>query len=167
MNTEQNDSEYLHIIKEIVNDEEFLKLKDSIHHGTNRYDHSLRVAYMAFNYAKKRDLDYKTITKGALLHDFFENPENLKTTDRIISTFIHPKKALKNAKNKYELNEIEEDIIISHMFPINLRLPKYKESWIVSLCDKRVAIDEFLATVNFKFKLTSNLLLIILLSFIN
>ncbi len=165
MKTEQMDSEYLNIVKHILESDEFVKLKDSVHHGMNRYDHSLRVSYAAYKYAKERDLDYKTMAIGGLLHDFFENPDNMNSYSRMISTFIHPKKALKNAKNKFNLSEIEEDIIISHMFPVNLTLPKYKESWIVNMCDKKVAIEEFLMTINFKLKLSSNLLLIILLGF--
>ena len=37
---------------------------------------------------------------------------------------------------------MQEDIIYNHMFPATLRMPKYKETWIVSISDKLIAIKE-------------------------
>ena len=56
--------------------------------------------------------------------------------------FVHPKIALKNAVKLYELNEKEQDIIIKHMWPVTLAMPKYKETWIITLVDKYSAIQE-------------------------
>ena len=51
--------------------EEFLKLKKCEHHGISRFDHSLKVSYKAYKFAKKNNLDYKAVAVGGLLHDFF------------------------------------------------------------------------------------------------
>ena len=56
--------------------------------------------------------------------------------------FNHPKIALKNAMNIYELSLLEQNIIESHMFPIGLTLPRYKESWLVNLVDDYFSIYE-------------------------
>ncbi len=56
--------------------------------------------------------------------------------------FTHPKKALENAYNLFELNDKEKDIILKHMWPITIYLPKYKESYIITLVDKYCAIQE-------------------------
>lgn len=48
----------------------------------------------------------------------------------------HPKIALENSKKLFDLNEKEKDIILKHMWPLTLSLPKYKESFIVTLADK-------------------------------
>lgn len=39
------------------------------------------------------------------------------------------------------------DIIVKHMFPLNIRPPKYAESWIITCVDKIVSL-EILATQN-------------------
>ena len=54
----------------------------------------------------------------------------------------HPSIAKENAMNYFDLNEKEQNIIESHMFPISSVAPKYKEAWIVSLSDKIVAFFE-------------------------
>ena len=50
--------------------------------------------------------------------------------------------ALQNAARDFDLNKIEIDIIRKHMFPLNLRIPRYRESFIVCLADKICAIRE-------------------------
>ena len=52
----------------------------------------------------------------------------------------HPNYALKEASSKFELNDKEKNIIVSHMFPVSLNLPMYAEIWIVDLVDDVVAI---------------------------
>ena len=52
-------------------------------------------------------------------------------------------KAYENASKYYELDNMQKNIIESHMFPLSYVLPKYKESWLVSLVDKTVAIYEY------------------------
>ena len=43
---------------------------------------------------------------------------------------------------RYSLNNIEKDIIEKHMWPLTLRLPKYKESYVVLMVDKYCALFE-------------------------
>ena len=45
-------------------------------------------------------------------------------------------------KEYFNINKMQEDIIYNHMFPATLRIPKYKETWIVSISDKLIAIKE-------------------------
>ena len=39
------------------------------------------------------------------------------------------------------MNKKVENIILRHMFPLNITLPRYKESWVVSLMDKRCSFS--------------------------
>ena len=55
----------------------------------------------------------------------------------------HPSLALINSKEYFDVNNIEENIIMTHMFPITKEKPKYKESKIVCICDKLVSFYEF------------------------
>ncbi len=138
-----NDKEYEEIVYDILTDEDFKKLSKYVHHGDNRLNHCVRVSYRAYKKAKKRGLRYKEVARAGLLHDcMYVNNQKLDIFTRIGVLFTHPKKSLENAKNKYKLSELEENIIITHMFPLGHRIPKYKESWLVDFTDDVVSIKE-------------------------
>lgn len=158
------DIEYLELIKNILSNEEFNKIKDIEHHGTTRYIHSLRVSYVSYKITKILHLDYKEVARAGLLHDFFISEEERTLKERFISTFTHPKYAVENSCKCFDLSEKEKDIIESHMFPIYYSIPKYAESWIVSCTDKVVGTYEFGMKFKYKFSYAANLLLIILLN---
>ena len=56
--------------------------------------------------------------------------------------FTHSKTAFKNASMVFDLNDKEKDIVLKHMWPVTLRFPKYKESFIITLVDKYFAYVE-------------------------
>jgi len=166
MNLDNLDSEYIELVKNILNDDEFLKLKQVEHHGTNRFEHSLKVSYSAYKLAKKYNFDYEEVAVGGLLHDFFLK-ENYGAKERIKSAFNHPVKAEEKASFKFGINEKERDIIRTHMFPLNINdVPRYKESWLVSLCDKSTAFGELSYNYGFKLRKAGNLLVLFLFNFI-
>jgi uncharacterized protein len=115
------------VTKDILTNEQFLKLKNEMHHGTTRYDHSVRVGKIMF-YAT-RNSNY---TRAALMHDFFFGD----------STAEHPYKAIENAKRITELNDLQENMIASHMFPITKTPVLYFGGWILVIIDKLVATYE-------------------------
>ena len=152
------------IVNNILDNKEFLKIKKIEHHGISRYDHSLKVSYYSYKIAKFLYLDYEQTAVGGLLHDFFLSPEDRTQSDRLKSVFTHPKQAVSMAKNYFNLTTKEEDMIRSHMFPINLSIPKYAESWIVSMVDKCVATNELALKFRFKLKYAYNLFLLFTIS---
>ena len=140
-----DDIDFLNIIEDIMYDKEFLKMKDYVHHGDNRYLHSLRVSYYSYVITKALHLDYVSVARAALLHDFFytDNSKlNFKKKLKVI--FNHPKAAVKNAKKISSISIMEENIILSHMFPIGNTIPRFTESWIVDFVDDYVSILEAL-----------------------
>lgn len=160
------DKNYLNIIDHILKNDEFNKLKEIEHHGTTRYDHSIKVSYYSYKLAKFLKLNYKATAKAGLLHDFFISDKNRTPKDKIKSTFVHPKYALEKASEEFDLEKIEKDIIRTHMFPINLALPKYAESWLVSFVDKVVGTKEFCHKFKYKLSYATNLYIIFLINFI-
>lgn len=139
----ENNIEYKYLVEDILNQDKFLKLKNCIHHGTNRYEHSVKVSYYSYLVTKKLKLNYIETARGGLLHDFFIN-EDLTEKKKKLSAFFHPYYSLKNAKKYFNISKLEEDIIINHMFPtLPHKIPKNMESWIVSAVDKAVAVYEF------------------------
>ena len=160
----ENDLKYRKIVKNILDDDEFNKIKNIEHHGITRYDHSLKVSYYSYKIAKTLKLDYKQVARGGLLHDFFLSDEDRTFKDKFLSTFIHPKKAEKNAIKYFDVTEKEADMIRSHMFPVNLTIPRYAESWVVNIVDKAVGIYEFGRKFSKQLRYASNLYLLFLIN---
>ena len=129
------------IANEIINSDRYQALKNENHHGLSRYDHSLRVAKNTYRLSKKLKLDYISATRGALLHDYFTD-EDYRNTKGMKKYSMHPVIALNNAIREYDLNQKEENIIVSHMYPMGKTKPNCKESWLVTGIDKYVALYE-------------------------
>lgn len=143
MNNIINDEEYYNIVKDILENSNFNKIRECKHHGGTRLDHSIKVSYRSYLKAKKYKLDYVSVARAGLLHDFFITDE-LTKKERRKRLIIHPYIALENANKYFNLNKVEENIIVSHMFPsLPQKLPKYKESLLVSITDKIVATKDF------------------------
>ena len=157
-------SEYLNLVTDILDNQEFNKLDTISHHGISRLEHSIRVSYYSYKITKILRLNYEVTARAGLLHDFFISAEDRKLKDRFLSTFIHPKYAVKNASEYFEINDLGKNIIESHMFPIYKSLPKYAESWIVSIVDKIAAIYEFSRTVSLKCSYMTNLFILMILN---
>lgn len=150
--------EFNEIISDILKNEDFIELKYENHHGRSRLDHSLSVAVLAYDLCLLFKLkNYRDVTRAALLHDFFKDSEVIGNRFN-----NHPKIALANATRNFKLNKRQKNIIESHMFPAGGVLPKYKESWLVSTCDKIVATRECFC---YKVPMTIGVLLLFAVNF--
>ena len=68
MNHILDDKEYYDIVSDIINNDEFDKIKKIEHHGITRYEHSLKVSYRAYKIAKFLKLNaYETARAGTYL----------------------------------------------------------------------------------------------------
>lgn len=136
-------SEFTSIISDILTNREFKKLAYFSHHiYTSRYQHSINVAYYTYKMAKALKLDYVSATRGAMLHDFFLYYwQDDKLTIKEHSD-LHPKITLENAKKYFEVNEIMEDCILNHMWPMTSTMPKTMEGKLVQTADKYSASVE-------------------------
>ena len=143
-----NDLQYMNIVDEYINNENFQKTTYIEQHGITRFEHSFKVSYYSYKIAKMLKLNYIETAVGGLLHDFFINSNEMSKKEKFSMFFRHPKLALETASKEFELTNLEKDMIRNHMFPTTPAVPKYLESWIVCLVDKCVATKEF----SFKFK---------------
>ena len=132
MRTFYPNEEFNNLITPIISNNEYQKTKNCVHHGMNRYDHMIRVAYYSYLITKFFHLNYKDTTKAAVLHDFFLDEYDEKKAKTLVN---HPNIALENSKKYFTLTELEEDIIKAHMFPFGKTVPHYLESWIVNIVD--------------------------------
>lgn len=146
-NLNYENKEYYKIVKPILENEEFLKRKEFPHHyNESVYDHVLRVSYDCYKIGKKWKLDYKSLAIAGLLHDFYETPWQSDFERKPFFQkhgFTHAENARVNALKYFPelMNEKIESMIKTHMFPLNKKLPKYKESWLLTLVDKADSID--------------------------
>ena len=163
----QKDKKFKSIVKDITRNKEFKKLYNIEHHGISRMEHLMKISYYSYKIAKKLNYDYISTARGALLHDFYLEGDERNKKRKFFDTFTHPKKALLTSKNNFNLNKMEENIIISHMFPIYPVLPRYKESILVDIVDKIVGFKEMILEYHYKFRYRFNYITILLLLIIN
>ncbi len=157
--------EFYEIIDDILNNEEFLKMKNIRHHGITRYHHLLRVSFYTYYISKIFHLDYKKATRASLLHDFFYESDS-ENENKISTLKNHPNYALENAENVFgSLSEKEKDIIKTHMFPITFTPPKYLESWIVNIIDDIAGVYEKLYSLRIEVNAATSFLMFIFISY--
>lgn len=146
-----NDIAFDFIANKITHTDKFNELKSENHHGITRYKHIMRVSKFTYRISKFLKMDYVSATRAALLHDYFTN-DDLKNNNSLKRGIMHPDTAYINAQKDFILNDLEKNAIIAHMFPLCHEIPKYKESWILTLVDKVVASYEML-----RFKLSNTI----------
>lgn len=131
--------------RDILLSENMQKEKKFMSHGAvSCYDHSVNVAEMSLDIAKKLGIrvDVRSLVRGSLLHDYYLYDWHEKDKSHRMHGFHHAKKALENAMRDFTLSKIERDIIVKHMFPLTFPAPKYRESWIVCIADTLCAAKE-------------------------
>ena len=139
-----NDKEFISLIKDILNNETVLQMKNFRQHcNVSCFDHCLCVSYYSYLICKKMHLDYFSAARAGMLHDLFLYDWRQRIDGRKgFHAFTHPKTALENSKTMFNLNRKEQDIILKHMWPVTIVPPKYLESYILTFVDKYCAIQE-------------------------
>ncbi len=139
-----NDKEFIAIIEPLLKNNYVLEMKKyRQHYETSCYDHCLEAAYYCYKICKKFNLDYVSTAKAAMVHDLFLYDWRKRLPDRKgLHAFTHPRTAYENACKIMEINDLQKDIILKHMWPLTIKLPRYKESYILTLVDKYCALNE-------------------------
>ena len=176
--TKKANNEFDSLVSDILENEYFLETKHDLHHGTSKYEHSIRVAKLSYKLSKIFKADTKSTARAGLLHDFFfgtrkEKPEN--------SYLRHPVTASENAKKYFNVSELESEAIKTHMFHqvllkkifpfINRKekasvkefKPKSKEGWIICASDLIVSVME---CERFQFTYVANVTLLLVFNII-
>ena len=136
-----NNKEFQDIIKDLITNDTVQSMKKyRQHYETSCYEHCY-----CFLICRKYNLDYKSATRAAMLHDLFLYDWRKKQNGRKgFHAFTHGKQACQNASKLFDLSEKEKDIIIKHMWPITIAFPKSIEGFILTFVDKYCAISESL-----------------------
>ena len=137
-------TEFNEIINPLITNETVQQMKNyRQHYETSCFEHCLTAAYYCYLICKKFNLDYKSATRAAMLHDLFLYDWRKRQPDRKgLHAFTHGKTSCANACKLFDLNEKEKDIIIKHMWPVTPAIPKSPEGFILTFVDKYCAISE-------------------------
>lgn len=128
-------NEYKGCIKDLIQDKTVQSMEKYGHHSNiSCLGHSIHVSYTSYLICRNLSMDYRSAARGGLLHDFFLYDWR-RVKSKAVHGFTHSRIALDNAKQRFSLNKVEQDIIEKHMWPITTSLPRYKESYIVALVD--------------------------------
>ena len=139
----KSDVEFQDIIKEIVNNNIVQRMKKFKQHcDTNCFEHCYIASYYCYVIAKSMNLDYKSMARGAILHDLFLYDWRNSCNKNYCHALEHPRVAYENASKLFNLNKKEKDIILKHMWPMTIIPPKTLESFILICVDKYCAITE-------------------------
>ena len=157
------EDEFFLLIDPILENKEFQKTKEIVHHGITRYEHLLRVSYYSYKITKILHLNYQETTRASLLHDFFM--EETKEDSKVQALRRHPQYALEKASKYFDLSAREKDIIKTHMFPITFTPPKYLESWIVDFIDDIAGIYEKCYSVRAEMRAAATFLMIFVFNY--
>lgn len=150
-----HDSEYIKITEDIISNDTIQKMNQFLHHiNVTCLEHSIGVSYYCYCICKYLRWDYISVARAGLMHDLFLYDWILcrKSKSLPLHGFQHPKTALKNAVRHFQLNALEKDIILSHMWPVSFSFPKYKETWIIVAVDKYCCLIEIFRSLKEKSK---------------
>lgn len=137
------DAEYTGIVRDITRSETVRRMRAFSQHGDiSCFEHCVLVSYYSFRICRRLGLDYRSAARGGLLHDLFLYDWHCDKPDKGLHAFAHPRIALRNADRLFRLNDRERDIIRKHMWPLTVSLPRYRESFVVSVVDKACAFAE-------------------------
>lgn len=150
--SDEEKKEVYGIISEILEHKVWKKMKEYNHHIKSRSTHMLSVCLNSYRTSKKKSLDVRSTVIAAISHDLFlydwKDPSHYakkpkKLTER--HAFTHPGESLKVLKEYFPhlVNERIENIILSHMWPLSMKFPKYRESWVVTMADKKDSLEAF------------------------
>ncbi|MBO5103979.1 MAG: HDIG domain-containing protein [Ruminococcus sp.] len=139
--------EYYDCICDIINSCELEPLKDITHHiSTTRFQHCLNVSYYSYALCRKLGLNARSAARAGLLHDLFyydrKEYNSMREKGQFSHSRMHSLIALRNAEHLTDITPLERDIIEKHMFPLTINLPKYRESYVITLIDKYCAVLE-------------------------
>lgn len=131
--------EFYEAVKDMIEHPVVQEMKKYPHHCTTScYQHCLNVAYYNFRICKALGRNATAAARAGMVHDLFlyDWRTHTELTKDHFHAMTHPKVALKNAKKYFELSDLEQEIILKHMWPLTVVPPKTLEAFIIGMTDK-------------------------------
>ncbi len=137
---------FLALTGDLLRDETVKSMKQYHHHKSiTTHFHSLYVAYTVFKMCETLNhKDERAIVRAALLHDYYLYEWYTEKHEEY-HIWYHPKQAVKNIEGHFgHLSDMQRNMILSHMFPTCVELPKSSGAWILTAADKRCAVADYM-----------------------
>lgn len=135
----EKNREFFDCIADIIYHPKVLEMKKYFQHcNTDCYEHCLNVAYYNYYICKKLKLDARSAARGGMLHDLFlyDWRGHSRRTGDHFHAMTHPRAAYNMAKRYFDLNKIEREVILKHMWPVTVIPPRYWETYVICFTDK-------------------------------
>ena len=135
---------------EIIDSERFRAAGAIPHHlAGNVAQHSLNVARESCRIAEWLNrhgakVDVKDAVRGSLLHDIGMTEKEVFRSPSWKKAYSHTERGAALAREEYLANDVQEDAVRRHMWPICIVPPKHAAGWIVLAADKICSIRELL-----------------------
>lgn len=141
-------TDYYPMICDFIGSDKLDELKNITHHiSTTRFQHCVNVSYYSYIVCRKLHLDARSAARAGLLHDLFyydrKEYNSLRKKGQPSHSAMHSAQAAENAAQLTSISPLERDIIEKHMWPMTRPLPKYKETYVITVIDKYCAVLEF------------------------
>ena len=128
---------YWNILNELLHKDCLQQLKKfKQHRFTTTYEHCRHVAVTSYQLAEKWHItvNEKALAVACMFHDYYL----YDIKDEHLGPWHHGTRhasiAIRNAEKVYPLNNLEKEIIRSHMWPLNItQIPASREAWLVCL----------------------------------
>ena len=145
---EHEEKEFYMFVKEYVEHPKVQRMKSFSQHGRiSTFEHCHRVARWCYGVSKRLGIrvNMSALLSGALLHDMFlYDWHTIGRMNRYHAT-NHAELACRNAARYCNIDEHAQDVIRSHMWPVNItKLPKTREAVLVCIGDKWCSLVETL-----------------------
>ncbi|WP_294411770.1 HD domain-containing protein [uncultured Ruminococcus sp.] len=139
---------YYDCVKDIIGCQQVQELRSITHHiSTTRFQHCVNVSYYSYMVCRKFNLNARSAARAGLLHDLFyydrKQYNSEKTKGQASHSENHAMLACANAAEITKISKLERDMIEKHMWPVTRPMPKYKETYIITIIDKYCAVLEF------------------------
>lgn len=139
---------YLEYAGDLLSDDAVKGMAKYHHHkAITTHFHSLYVSYTVLKMAENLKLENaREITRAALLHDFYLYEWYTEKHEELHITY-HPKQSVKNIEAHFgKMTDMQKNMVLSHMFPTCVEMPKSIGAWLLTLADKHCASEDYFHT---------------------
>lgn len=143
---QKNIDGFLNLTGDLLKDDTVKSMKQYHHHkSVTTHFHSLFVAYTVFKMCERlQRTDEREVVRAALLHDYYLYEWYTEKHEEY-HIWYHPKQAVKNIEKHFgTLSDMQRNMILSHMFPTCVELPKSAGAWLLTAADKRCAVADYM-----------------------